>query len=411
MDDHAPTVSPTTLLLLLDNDDNDDDAAVSTLSDAQDMTLAVLPIVSGALSAWGSANIIYMVCTTPAKNRNPYKRILLGLSVGDFCSSLALSLQAFLLPHDTSQRVWASGTDATCTAMGFFQQLSLTNIWYNGMLSFFFLLTIRYGLSNDVVRRTYEPWMHGWAIGFPLVSAILGVALGMYGELRVGHFCWFTGDVSATYMAYEVEGLPNFFFFCAIPINNLLVYCHVRQSTVRKSRLLATHKNDPQAKAEAAISGMCPMRHDQSAVSHTLRQSSLGSSQVSNELNNNNDATVAAFSHEQQQPQRHCEREDHREQQLAEQRQQLQHDRQKERRQAVAFQAFLYVASYVVSYLPTNVLRVTASALSMDTSHEAQLFPLLVLQAILWPLQGFFNYLIYSRPSYLRESISAGPEL
>lgn len=357
----APSLSPTSR-----------DDAVSSLNDAQDKALSILPIISGLLSAYGSANIIYMVYQS--KQRNCYKRILLGLSCSDFLSSSVLWLQAFLLPSDTSDRVWAIGTDATCTAMGFFQQLSLANVWYNGMLSFYFLLTIRY----CVATHRFESWMHGLSIGIPLLTAFLGVAMGLYDELRVGHFCYFTGPPMATYIAGVVGGLPALFFFCAIPINNILVYAHVRRT--------ARNTSDKSAVASSA----CELPFgDQSATTTSTMPSSL----ISQETTSTMSTSIR----------------DQRELALQQQRKQLQQARENERVQAVAFQAFLYVAAYVVSYLPTTILRIYAAANSLNSNDEAQLFPLLVLQAIFWPLQGLFNYIIYCRsPPYLRESVAEG---
>ena len=328
----------------------------SSLSEAQDKTLSLIPGFSGLLSAWGSASIIYMFYKTSAAKRNCYKRIMLGLSCSDFLSSLTLSLQAFLLPSETSNRIWASGTATTCHAMGFFQQLAFSAIWYNGMLSFMFLLTIKYSVGEQDLVRKFEPWMHVLSIGFPLISATIGAALGMYAELVVGHFCWFTGDNTTIY-AFIVSGGPGFFFLLAIPINNMLVYRHVRH----------TIHNDLNSSEDGQL----------------CQTSSEGS----------NKSGESAFSNEQI-----------REELREKQKQRSMEDRQKERIQAVAFQSFLYVASFMITHLPTMIIRVTSAVAKLHPSDEEKFFPLLLVQAILLPLQGLFNYIIYCRPSYLREA-------
>ena len=113
---------------------DDDDSY--TLTPAQDITLSLAPIFSGALSAWGSGQIIYMVLSS--RKRTSYRRILLGLSIFDLISSVLLSFQSFLVPANTSPRIYAMGTEKTCSAMGFFQQLGFCNVWYSGMLSLYF---------------------------------------------------------------------------------------------------------------------------------------------------------------------------------------------------------------------------------------------------------------------------------
>ena len=76
----------------------------------------------------------------------------------------------------------------------------------------------------------------------------------------------------------------------------------------------------------------------------------------------------------------------------------LSSDPQAQRVRAVATQAFLYVAVIIVVLTPAGIARFLEW---MDFDDEGQLFPLLLLNSILWPLQGFFNCLIYVRPSYL----------
>ena len=162
------TTVPTLVATILEGDETDtleDSSADNSLSEAQEKALALIQICTAVLSIWGSANIIYAVYQTDKHRRDCYKRIMFGLSVSDVLSSLVLSLQAFLLPKETSHRVWASGNDATCTVMGFLQQLSLSSILYSGMLSFMYLLTINYSVPEARLASRYEPWFHFLSIG------------------------------------------------------------------------------------------------------------------------------------------------------------------------------------------------------------------------------------------------------
>jgi hypothetical protein len=346
----------------------EEDAMDNELSEAQDKALSWLPMCSGILSVWGSGNIIYLFFQTPGKKRNVYKRIMLGLSISDFMASLVLSLQPFLLPAETSQRAFASGTDATCSAMGFLQQLAFSAIWYNGMLSFMFLLKVKYGVEESVMASKYEPWMHLLAIGVPLITAIIGAALGAYAELVVGHFCWFADEQGAL-LAWIFSAAPATFFLFCIPINNLLVYRHVR-----RTRLQVNDGRD-----DSNVNTALPSSSE-SALAQNVKEESVKSG--------------STFSNEQ-----------HREHEREEARRKSQEERQKEHIQAVAFQAFLYVASFMITHVPTFIVRMTSELAELESSNEAQLFPLLVIQAVLLPLQGLFNYLIYSRPlPYLRET-------
>ena len=75
--------------------------------------------------------------------------------------------------------------------------------------------------------------------------------------------------------------------------------------------------------------------------------------------------------------------------------------RQTERLRAIATQNFLYVATFLVSVLPT-CLNILLHGGQDDPSQSLLLFPLMVLQAIFLPLQGFLNCFVYVRPSYLQ---------
>lgn len=361
-----------------------DERDISSLSDTQDKVLALLPIVPALLSFLGSASIIYMVLSNP--KRTPYRRILCGFSCFDCPSSLVYPLQSFLLPAETSQRVWAAGNDATCTALGFFMQLFFATMFYNGMLSFYFLLVVRFGVREEVLARRYEPWMHGLAIGWPLVTALVGLGMGLYHEFDVANGCWITeypegcdhvGSVvecqSAT-IAWIVSGGWAFFFMLAIFINNTIIYFHVR-NTIQRGRQRSSstmgasslRKSQAQEMPWTAISAA---NFKDFSTHFTTRTSTNTNTNTSTHFNTR--ASTNASS-----------------------------DSQLKRIVAVRTQGLLYVGAYSISFIPTMCLRVMESQ-DFTGSDEAKLFPFLVLQAIFWPSQGFFNFFIFVRPSYVR---------
>jgi hypothetical protein len=103
---------------------------------AQEQALAILPIPSAILSILGSSIIIYIAVSSRKQRKwTPYTRLLFVMSVFDIISSAILSVATFLRPRETSPRLWSFGNDATCSAVGFLNQFSVTSICYNGMLS------------------------------------------------------------------------------------------------------------------------------------------------------------------------------------------------------------------------------------------------------------------------------------
>jgi hypothetical protein len=306
---------------------------ISSLSDAQDIALSLLPIAPSLLSIAGSSIIISLVVKSPKKS--PYRRILLAMSCCDIVASITYSLQGFLLPRETSQRALAIGNDASCSAVGFFNQFSFSAFFYSGALSLYFLLTVRYGIKEDTFAKRIEPWLHGVSLGYPLITAMIGALVGVYHENELGQGCWVTNypdgcgdaaegaeDCKSPLIAWIFGGLPIALILLCIAISNCVIYLHVRR-TINRGRL----------RSSFAVNGV--------------------------------------------------------------------QNSQTKRIRAVATQAFLYVAAFLMTYLWGVVLKIMESG-SYDAQDEANLFPILVLQAIMLPLTGFLNLCIYVRPRYLR---------
>lgn len=211
-----------------------------TLSDGQEMAISILFVISSTLSIIGSSAIIYKVISDRL-NATAYDRMLLGLSVCDVISSIAFGLSPFLLPKETSIRVWAIGSDSSCSFLGFMTQFGFSSVLYNGFLSFYYLLTVRYGVKRPRFAKRYEPWFHGVAILFPLITAVVGAFMGFYSELQLGVGCWVndyprgcasgTGDDTciSEEIAWFYGSSPVVFTLFSLIINNTLVYFHVRK--------------------------------------------------------------------------------------------------------------------------------------------------------------------------------------
>eukprot|EP00934_Nitzschia_sp_Nitz4_P002052 Nitzschia sp. Nitz4//scaffold8_size234185//151877//153292//NITZ4_001275-RA/size234185-processed-gene-0.164-mRNA-1//-1//CDS//3329559860//2052//frame0 len=298
-------------------------ADVSSLSSSQERILASLSLLSGLLSFVASSAIIFMV--VQSKQKSPYKRILLGLSVSDLVASVTYATGPFLLPTETSPRVWARGNTTTCHLGGFLVQLSFAALWYNGFLSFYYLATVRYGVSTSAFAKRFEPWIHMTTIGWHVGSALMGLVYGMYDELVLGQSCWI-GEVPDGCMeddscigdliAWGISGIWAIFFFLAVLVNNIVIYRYVRRTLERS------------------------------------KQRSMRG--------------ATAF---------------------------------EDRLKAVATQGFLYVGSFLACYSWAFAVRVMESN-GIQASDESRFFALYACQAFFLPLQGCFNLLIYTRPTY-----------
>jgi hypothetical protein len=202
---------------------------ISSLSDAQDIALSLLPIAPPLLSITGSSIIISLVVKSPKKS--PYRRILLAMSCCDIVASITHSLRGFLLPKETSQRALAIGNDASCSAVGFFNQLSFSAFFYSGALSLYFLLTVRFGMKEDAFAKRIEPWLYGVSLGYPLITAMIGALVEVYHDNELGQGCWVTDypegcgdaaegaeDCKSPLIAWIFGGLPIVLILHASPL-------------------------------------------------------------------------------------------------------------------------------------------------------------------------------------------------
>lgn len=225
-----------------------DEREISTLSDEQEIAISVASVVSGSLSVVGSSMIIWHSLRSKSKSSahtSSYGRILLALSLSDIISSTAFILSPFLLPQDTSQRVWATGNDISCSFLGFWTQLANLAYWYNGVLGLYYFMTIRCSVPRQVFAKRYEPYIHGLSITFFLLSAAGGAVVGIYSEIEIGQGCWIgeypagceaRGDCIGHYFGYVFSAIPNLLVLLGLPLMNISIFCHIRRTLQRNLR-------------------------------------------------------------------------------------------------------------------------------------------------------------------------------
>jgi hypothetical protein len=217
--------------------DRDDEGIVYVfMSDDQEIVVSILYVISSTLSIMGSSTIIFKVLRDRT-HATSYDRLMLGLSCTDIVSSLGWMLTPFLLPKQTSPRVWAIGTDATCSFLGFVTQLGFSSILYNGFLSYYFLATIRFGVNRRTFALRWEPWIHIFVAFFCLTTSLVGIGVGFFSELSVGMGCWVNNypedcifdDCTSIIIGWIYGPLPVLFSMISLIINNCIIYCHVRK--------------------------------------------------------------------------------------------------------------------------------------------------------------------------------------
>jgi hypothetical protein len=166
---------------------------VAEASPVQNKILAIAPKVTSFLSFVSSGYIILDVVNMYRRGRRAqvktYHRILLGMSICDALASFAWFFTTWPIPYDVFPAYGASGTQATCTAQGFFTQFSIASVFYNGSLALYYCLVVRFGWSDRRITEAHvERWMHLSALGAGLGTSTTCVMMGLFNP--VGWDCW-----------------------------------------------------------------------------------------------------------------------------------------------------------------------------------------------------------------------------
>jgi len=198
------------------------DCSHVNLTHKQMIAYLCMQMFSGLLSLIGSSLLIYL--TIKNSLTRLHNRLIFCMSFIDILSSLAWTFSTIPTPRDLTCTI-GYGNLSTCTAQGFVLQLGNAVPTYNAMLSIYFLLVIRYGLSEANINKKYEILMHSLALIPSLGLAIAGASMDLYFSDMSP--CWVYDDRSKVIQegqwlvtATLAQGLISAFilFYCMIKI-------------------------------------------------------------------------------------------------------------------------------------------------------------------------------------------------
>jgi hypothetical protein len=140
-----------------------EDNNISTSSFSQTRAGWVIPTVTSIIPFFASALIIYIIARSD-RNRYTatYHRIMVCMSIADMLSSFAISLTTIPMPTDVNE-VYnfdgnSYGTVVTCEIQAITYVLGMRlSAGASICLSVYYLLTIRYHVSHEVITRCVEP--------------------------------------------------------------------------------------------------------------------------------------------------------------------------------------------------------------------------------------------------------------
>jgi len=250
-----------------------------------------------------------------------YYRIMIGLSCSDMIASTVNIFSTWPMPPDSGTFL-ASGTTATCTAQGFFNELgNVATPLYNTSLCAYYVLIIRQAWSEDRIRVRAEPYMHAMPILIALTIAILGLPFTLYNNS--GWLCWIDEYPRGCSGSECTRGTYADIFRW---IHYTIIWSAIISVTVGMYLIYLKVKTFDRSEAQE------------------------------------NNEEVARM----------------------------------ERSRKVAIQSALFVGALYLTWSFTTVARIYQVTTGNNNT------TLLVLMAIFFPLQGFFNFLVYCRPRYLR---------
>jgi hypothetical protein len=150
---------------------------VTDLSDTQIRVAVILPCLMAIFSVIGNVLILYAIIT-----RKMYSGVYGRLMIGFTLSSLMVSLIIMIGPLPVVEQVFgeygAVGNTASCSTAGFFLQIAFTsNMLYLASLMSHFVMSIRYGYSEEFIKKKLELVSHTVSIIISLFTGALGLEL------------------------------------------------------------------------------------------------------------------------------------------------------------------------------------------------------------------------------------------
>jgi len=351
------------------------------LSDSREKGMAIVPKFSAFASICGSIFIVHDILQSHFRNsrkhssktsiqntnspsktlrNSAFYRLVLCLSLSDFLASAAMFLTTWPIPHDEfvpgdpNDLVYGNiGNRQTCTAQGFFIQLSIICPMYNALLASYYYLTIRHGWKERDFQARVEYGGQAIVLIWGLGTAVAGLVLEIYNNCS-NIWCWIAkyplecgtdGQVPCEH-GEHADVLRWVFYYGPLWISigvvagsMSLVYSYVRNLEMKANQY--TRKYSSKISRASIASG-----------------ASSGSNVQGEERNETLD--------------------------------------QNKRSRAVAQQGLFYAGSFALVWVFGTINR------AMQLAGAKRPWALKFLLAIFEPSQGFFNFLVYVRPRFLR---------
>lgn len=165
------------------------------LSPAAETAAVVVKTVNAIFSIFGSTLIISQVTRNKRNLAQMQQQIVLGMSVTDIIFSTA-----WLFPKPGQ---YTTFKQPTCNFQGFLLQFSLAAVIYNGMLSVYYLLVIKFQYK-DLQLQKFKRWLHILPTLLGLGTAVVALVLKLYNP--GGWNCWINPIPTGCQQTFNANG-------------------------------------------------------------------------------------------------------------------------------------------------------------------------------------------------------------
>ena len=156
----------------------------------------VVPMVTGTLSACSSGLIIYIISRSQQKLSTTYHRIMAFMSAFDIISSIFIALGTIMMPPDTVFKYAGPllGNKVTCQIQGWLILFGLCgSTSLNACLTWYFVCSIVFKMKASNIRKYIEPIMYIYAVIIALFVPSFYLSKDLLNPHSYDSFCTILG--------------------------------------------------------------------------------------------------------------------------------------------------------------------------------------------------------------------------
>ncbi len=121
---------------------------------------------------------------------NPYRRLIFGLSIADIFLSFAILTGPFMIRSDSPQALWGLGNVSTCNINGFLALLGSTAVpMYTLCICIYYVCKIKGKMTDEQFASKIEKKMHIFIIVFNVAIYLTAMGMGVINPGIMGNVC------------------------------------------------------------------------------------------------------------------------------------------------------------------------------------------------------------------------------